>query len=217
MQAEFLNIIDSQCDRLTRLLNDVLDLAMMESGQMQIRPSEVDLPGIIETAVDSTHSLTIQKNQTVVVALDDDLPTVASDPDKLIQVVTNLLSNAIKFTPKGGRIQVRSRLQPISELDTNIKMVEVSVSDNGVGIPVSKFENIFNRFQQVNTTLLDRPQGTGLGLPISKEIVELLGGEIWVESELGKGSTFFFTIPVEQSQGKVAGESDQRDKTTSSA
>ena len=77
-----------------------------------------------------------------------------------------------------------------------MKMAEVSVSDNGVGIPSTELDNIFNRFQQVGTTLSDRPQGTGLGLAISKEIVAHLGGEIWVESQLGKGSTFFFTIPV---------------------
>jgi len=83
-----------------------------------------------------------------------------------------------------------------------------------VGIPDSEFDKIFNRFQQVSTTLSDRPQGTGLGLPISKEIVEHLGGAIWVESEPGKGSTFFFTTPVEQSPEPAAGESGKRDKTT---
>ena len=86
-----------------------------------------------------------------------------------------------------------------SGADTGIKMVEVSVSDNGTGIPAGEFDKIFNRFQQVSTTLSDRPQGTGLGLTISKEIVEYLGGDIWAKSEPGKGSTFFFTIPVEQS------------------
>ncbi|MCH8297301.1 MAG: GAF domain-containing protein [Chloroflexi bacterium] len=217
VQAEFLNIIDNESDRLTRLINDVLDLARMESGQMQFHTSEVDLPGIIETAVDSTHSLTVKKDLTIEIALDEDLPTVASDPDRLVQVLTNLLSNAIKFTPRGGLIRVRSRLLPIPGADTGIKMVEVSVSDNGVGIPDSEFEKIFKRFQQVSTTLSDRPQGTGLGLPISKEIVEHLGGAIWVESEPGKGSTFFFTIPLEQSPEQspepAAGEPGKQDNT----
>ncbi len=197
-QAEFLGIIDSESDRLTRLINDVLDLARLDSGQMRWHMSQADLVSVIETAVDSTHALTVQKNVTVKIGSADGLPPFESDTDKLVQVLTNLLSNAIKFTPSGGLICVRTRLLPNLDPKTGVKMAEVSVSDNGVGIPATELDNIFNRFQQVGTTLSDRPQGTGLGLAISKEIVAHLGGEIWVESQLGKGSTFFFTIPVAQ-------------------
>ncbi|MCI0811451.1 MAG: hypothetical protein J4O10_07860, partial [Chloroflexi bacterium] len=197
-QAEFLGIIDSESDRLTRLINDVLDLARLDSGQMRWHMSQADLVSVIGTAVDSTHALTVQKNVTVKIGSADGLPPFESDTDKLVQVLTNLLSNAIKFTPSGGLICVRTRLLPNLDPKTGVKMAEVSVSDNGVGIPATELDNIFNRFQQVGTTLSDRPQGTGLGLAISKEIVAHLGGEIWVESQLGKGSTFFFTIPVAQ-------------------
>ena len=156
----------------------------------------MNLLSVIETAVDSTHAITVQKNVTVEIGSIDGLPTVESDPDKLVQIITNLLSNAIKFTPSGGLIQVRSRLLPHTNPATGVIMAEVSVADNGVGIPAVEQTRIFDRFQRAETTLSGRPQGTGLGLAISKEIVAHLGGEIWVESELGTGSTFFFTVPV---------------------
>ncbi len=205
VQTELLGIIDSESDRLTRLINDVLDLAAVESGRMRWRISKVDLPSVIETAVDSTHVLTVQKNLTVEIAPSDALPTVTSDPDRLVQVITNLLSNAIKFTPSGGRIRLQARLLPLPSPETGTEMVEISVSDNGVGIPVNEFDNIFKRFQQVGTSLSDRPRGTGLGLAISKEIVGRLGGAIWVESEPGVGSTFFFTVPVEPTPDRPTG------------
>jgi signal transduction histidine kinase len=201
MRAEFLGIIDKESDRLARLIEDVLDIARLQSGQMQFQLSEVLVPEMIEAAIQSIHSLTIQKDLQVGISLSDDLPIVFSDPDRLVQVVTNFLSNAIKFTPTGGKIQVRSRLSPDPHPDTGDAMVEISVSDNGVGIEEIEIGKIFNRFQQAGDTLSSRPQGSGLGLHISKEIVERLGGTIWVESELGSGSTFFFTVPVEEGSG----------------
>ncbi|MBC8281579.1 MAG: PAS domain S-box protein, partial [Chloroflexi bacterium] len=195
-QTEFLTIIDNESDRLTRLINDVLDLARMESGETVWDISSVSLQNIIETAMDSTHALTLNKKVTVDVASADELPAVEADSDKLVQVVTNLLSNAIKFTPSGGSINVRSRLVPDADAVTGVKMIEVSVADTGIGIPTGEIHKIFNRFQQAGSPLSDRPQGTGLGLAISKEIITHLGGEIWVKSELGEGSTFFFTVPM---------------------
>jgi signal transduction histidine kinase len=198
MQAEFLGIIDKESDRLARLIENVLDIARFQSGQMQFRLSEVEVPEVIDAAIRSTHSLTIQKDLKVAILLKDDLPKVFSDQDRLVQVVTNLLSNAIKFTPNGGSIQVQS---PISNGGSDSAMVEISVSGNGVGIDESELSNIFNRFQQAGDTLSSRPQGSGLGLHISREIVEHLGGKIWVESKPGSGSTFFFTVPVEEASG----------------
>ncbi len=195
-ELEFLGIINNESDRLTRLINDVLDLARIESGEIEWHISTVHLASIIETAVNGTHAITVQKNVTVEIGPGEGLPAVRSDPDKLVQVVTNLLSNAIKFTPSGGLINVQSRLASQSGPGNGGMMAEISVADNGVGIPEIEFDNIFNRFQQAGSSLTDRPQGTGLGLAICKEIVQHLGGEIWVESELGKGSTFFFTVPV---------------------
>ena len=205
VQVEFLKIIDSQTDRLTRLINDVLDLASVPSGRMRWSLSEVNLPAVIETAVDSTHVIAAQKNLTVDVTLGDGLPAVTSDSDRLVQVITNLLSNAIKFTPSGGRIGVQARLAPFTSPETGRAMVEISVSDNGIGIPAEEFDSIFDRFQQVRTTLSDRPDGAGLGLAISKEIVGRLGGSIWVKSEPEVGSTFLFNIPLEHTPNRPAG------------
>ena len=201
MREEFLGIIDKETDRLARLIEDVLDIARLQSGQMQFQLSEVLVPEMIEAAIQSTHSLIIQKDLQVGISLSDDLPIVFSDQDQLVQVVTNFVSNAIKFTPRGGKIQVRSQLTPDPDPDTAVAMVEVSVSDNGVGIEGSEIGKVFNRFQQAGDTLSGRPQGSGLGLHISKEIVEHLGGAIWVESEPGQGSTFFFTVPVGRDSG----------------
>ena len=128
IQQEFLGIIDSESDRLTRLINDVLDLARIESGEMGWQTSQVDLSSVIETAADSTHALTVQKNVTVKVGPGNHVPTVRSDTNKLVQVITNLLSNTIKFTPSGGLIHVQSRLLPGSSQANGVGMAEVSVS-----------------------------------------------------------------------------------------
>ena len=123
-----MGIIDSESDRLTRLINDVLYLARIESGEMGLQTSQVDLSSVIETAVDSTHALTVQKNVTVKVGPGNHVPTVRSDTDKLVQVITNLLSNAIKFTPSEGLIHVQSRSLPGSSQANGVGMAEVSVS-----------------------------------------------------------------------------------------
>jgi len=196
IQVEFLKIIDKESDRLTRLINDVLDLARMESGEMNWEVAPVDITNVIETAVLGTQALTVQKGVQVEVDSSVGLPQVSADPDKLVQVITNLLSNAVKFTPAGGLIRVQSKLMPVMDSETGARMAMVSVSDNGIGIPKMELDRIFGRFQQAGTTLSDRPQGTGLGLTISKEIVVRLGGKIWVESEPGNGSIFSFTVPT---------------------
>jgi signal transduction histidine kinase len=208
-QVEFLRIINNESDRLTRLINDVLDLSRIESGEMRWEISQVDVTRVVETAVLSTQALTVQKNVKVEVVSEKDLPSAVADPDKLVQVITNLLSNAVKFTPNGGFIRVQSRMRSGPRRRSSQAMVEISVSDNGIGIPTAEFDKIFGRFQQVGTSLSDRPQGTGLGLAISKEIVTHMGGHIWVESEVDKGSTFFFTVPTEDISTPVAKAPDK--------
>lgn len=213
-QVEFLSIIDNESDRLTRLINDMLDLSRIESGEMRWKISQLNVKGVIETAVLGTQALTVLKNVKVEVASEEGLPSAVADPDKLVQVITSLLSNAVKFTPNGGLIRVQSRLQAGPRQSSGYRMVEISISDNGVGILKTEFDKIFGRFQQAGTSPSDRTQGTGLGLAISKEIVTHLGGQIWVESELGKGSTFFFTVPTGSPSSPVA---DPADKTETEA
>lgn len=195
-QIEFLRIINRESDRLTRLIDDVLDLSRMESREMRWAWEELELTEVVDAAVDGTQALLIQKGLSIIVDLDPNLPRLWNDRDRLDQVVTNLLSNSIKFTPQGGKVWITAKNLAADESDGFGEKVEVCISDNGVGIQVSEYESIFQKFKQVGDTLLDKPKGTGLGLPICREIVGYFGGKIWVESTPGEGSSFYFTVPV---------------------
>ena len=195
-QMQFLRIINSESDRLTRLINDVLDLSQMESRQMRWMWQDLELSEVVNVAVDGTQALLIQKDLSIYVELDGTLPNLWNDRDRLVQVVTNLLSNAIKFTPRGGEIRITARELSADESDGLGEKLEVCVSDTGIGIDTAEYQNIFQKFMQVGETLADKPKGTGLGLPICKQIVEFFGGKIWVESTPGNGSSFYFTVPV---------------------
>jgi PAS domain S-box-containing protein len=194
-RMEFLRIINKECDRLTRLVTDVLDLSRMESRQASWFWEDVDLPEVV-AAVDGTQSLWMQKDLAINVDLEPDLPGLWNDRDRLVQVVTNLVSSSIKFTPEGGKISIKAKKLAADKSDGLGQKLQVCVSDTGIGIRESEYENIFQKFKQVAESLTDKPTGTGLGLPICKEIVEYFGGKIWVESKLGKGSSFYFTVPV---------------------
>lgn len=195
-QKEFLGIINEESDRLSRLINDFLDLSKIQAGRMQWQTTDIALPEVMQTAKNTLKPL-LEKNQLeLTVDLEPDLPLVRSDKDKLLQVFTNLLGNAIKFTPEGGKINVKARLQNASENTENKEVVEVRVTDTGIGIAPEHYLSIFEKFGQVGDVLKDRPKGTGLGLPICKKIIENYGGKIWVESVFGKGSTFIFTLNI---------------------
>jgi len=195
-QREFLTIINDESDRLTRLINDFLDLSKIKAGRMQWETVKLAIPEVIEISINATHALFAQKDLRADVDLGPDLPPISADKDRLVQVVTNLLSNAIKFTPEGGEIRVRAQIFKDGEAEGVSDMIRVGVSDTGIGIAPEDLEKVFEKFKQVGDTLTDRPKGTGLGLPICKEIVEYHGGRIWAESEPGKGSTFYFTLPA---------------------
>jgi signal transduction histidine kinase len=196
---EFLTIINVESDRLTRLINDVLDLARYEAGQEIWNDAPNSLSEIVDTAVSGIQSLAIQKSLNVSVDLEPDLSDVWCDQDKINQVLTNLLSNAIKFTPEHGKIGILIKEASNSGRKKSDRMVEIKVSDNGVGISAEELNEIFQKFKQVSDTVSDVRKGTGLGLPICREIVSHYGGKIWAESELGKGSVFTVTIPIEKS------------------
>ena len=183
-----LNVVVSEGERLTKLIDDVLDLAKIEAGKLTWNMETVSAAEVIERAVAATSSLVGVKKLTLVQNVESGLPTVTGDRDRLIQVVINLISNAVKFTDSGS-ITCAAGLR-------NGDIV-VSVADSGIGIAPADQLKVFEKFKQVGDTLTDRPKGTGLGLPICKEIVEYHGGRIWVESEPGKGSTFSFTLPVQ--------------------
>ena len=185
--TENIEIIVSEGSRLTKLINEVLDIAKIEAGQMQWNMDNLAITEVIDRAFAATSALFEQKGLLLVQEIASDMPNVYGDRDRLIQVVINLISNAVKFTERGS---ITCRVKQDNQ------SIMVSVIDQGVGISESDQPKVFEKFKQVGDTLTDKPQGTGLGLPISREIVEHHGGRIWVDSELGKGSTFSFMLPI---------------------
>jgi signal transduction histidine kinase len=191
--SENLEIIMNESERLTALINDTLDLAKIEAGRMEWHRDPVDIGDVIHRATGATATLLDGSGLAMVVEVAPDLPTVMGDRDRLIQVVINLIANAVKFTPS-GTITCTAAVVDGTVPSTLI----VSVTDTGIGIAPQDLERVFEQFGQAaqeGDRLPETSRGTGLGLPICREIVEHHGGRLWVESELGKGSRFSFTLP----------------------
>gem|GEM_PF-573394 len=182
-------IIVDEGERLTTLINDVLDLAKMEAGRVDWNMRELRIEDIIDRAIAATSALVAHKPVQLRKNFAADLPPFEGDRDRLIQVVINLISNAVKFTDQGD---VTCRAM------ANGNELVVSVTDSGCGIKPEDQPLVFEKFKQVGDTLTDKPKGTGLGLPICKEIIEHHGGRLWLESELNVGSTFLFSLPLRQ-------------------
>lgn len=174
-------------DRLVRLVNDILDLERLESGKLRIKPQQCVLSDLVDAAIDQMQDLANRSNVFIQKAI---APlSIHADPDRLVQVLTNLLSNAIRFSPPNSAIEILA--QPASPA-----LVQVSIQDQGRGIPPHQLERIFERFQQVDASDAREKSGTGLGLSICRNIIRQHGGDIWAESTLGQGSTFYFTLPT---------------------
>jgi signal transduction histidine kinase len=187
--AEELSIIISEGERLTTLINNVLDLAKIEAGKLEWNMKSLSVSQLIDRALASTSTLFDQKELDLIKEVESGLPDVIGDQDRLIQVMINLLSNSVKFTDQGS-VTCRA-VQTEDE-------ILISVIDTGSGIAKEEQTRIFEQFTQVTDTLTGKPSGTGLGLPICKQIVEYHGGHIWIESELGQGSIFSFTLPLDK-------------------
>jgi len=185
--SDNMDIIVSEGHRLTALINDVLDLAKMEAGKHEWNMTSVSVEDLIERAVSATRALIEQKDLGLHLHVDASLPNVNGDRDRLIQVVINLISNAVKFTDAGSITCGASRKDG---------MVVISVRDTGIGIATEDLPSTFEKFKQVGNTLTGKPQGTGLGLPICREIIAGHSGSLWAQSEPGKGSEFFFSLPL---------------------
>jgi signal transduction histidine kinase len=190
--ADNLEIIIEEGERLTALINDSLDLAKIEAGRMDWRREPVEVGDVIGRATAATSSLLDGSGLEMIVDVPTGLPIVTGDRDRLIQVVINLVANSVKFTPSGSITCSAAT----STDDDGRAMVLVCVTDTGVGIAPEDRERIFEPFGQADDRLSDTPRGTGLGLPICREIVEHHGGRLWVESEVGHGARFLFTLPV---------------------
>jgi Na+/proline symporter/nitrogen-specific signal transduction histidine kinase len=188
-RQKFLNIVIQESERLTRLINQVLDLAKLESGRAEWRVATVDLKSVIEDSVDATGQLFRARNVGIETRLPELVPFVHADRDRLVQVLINLLSNAAKFVAADeGRVVVALRRMPGA--------LRVEVTDNGPGISADDQKVIFEKFRQAGDTMTGKPQGTGLGLPISRQIILHLGGRLWVQSLPGEGAMFIFELPV---------------------
>jgi signal transduction histidine kinase len=185
-QDEYLKDIYASGQHLLSLINDILDLSKIEAGRMELEATDFDLPSAIDNALILVRERASRRGITLGHDIDERLGSIRGDERKVKQVLLNLLSNALKFTPEGGRIDVRAAPQD--------GMAEISVTDTGVGIAPEDQEAVFEEFRQVGTAD-KKVEGTGLGLALSRKFIELHGGRIWVESEVGKGSTFRFTLP----------------------
>jgi signal transduction histidine kinase len=186
-RSRFVGIIVGETERLTRLVNQVLDLAKIESGDAEWHSERFDLCELIRQSLDSTEQLFRRKGAHIALRLPEQAVILWADRDRLMQVMLNLLSNAAKFVPEGtGRVDVDLREETFGYL--------VCVRDNGAGIPADELPVIFEKFRQ-GSGGQEKPVGTGLGLPISRRIIEHLGGRIWAESTLGEGAAFSFVLP----------------------
>jgi len=199
-RKRFLAIIVKETQRLTRLINQVLDLSKIESGSAEWHTTELDVHEVIRESVETSSQLFRESRVELVTSVSTDAgPRVMADRDRLVQVLINLLSNAVKVCRPGeGRVEIR--------LGVSNGFLQVDVQDNGPGISPADHETVFEKFRQVGDTLTGKPKGTGLGLPISRRIVEHFGGRLWVESELGKGATFSFILPLEVPAAKAGPE-----------
>jgi PAS domain S-box-containing protein len=178
--------IFNDADRVNRLIGDMLDLDRMESGRMSIRVTQVDINDVLMEAISraSPGAVSVEFKSD----LDPRLPIVAGDRDRLVQVVSNIVNNAVKYSPEGGTVTMASRVEG--------RFALISVTDTGIGIPQEEIGHVFERFRRVRSGAAQSIPGTGLGLTIVKQIVEMHGGKIWVESAVNHGSSFHFTIPL---------------------
>ncbi len=192
-QKQFLQVIRANVERMRRIVSDLLDVTRIESGRLRLEMGDVIPAEVVSEAVRAFEQAIAAKSQELHVEIEPHLPTVRGDRGRLLQVLTNLLSNANKYTPEGGRITVR-----VDRWEENGRLyVRWSVEDTGVGMKPEEMERLFTKYFRSKNPAVREEQGTGLGLVITRSIVEMHGGYVTVESEWGKGSTFSFVIPVE--------------------
>jgi signal transduction histidine kinase len=188
-QLEYLTDIRASTDRLARLIEDLLDLSTIEKGRVGLKPETLSIEDLIREVASSLRPVVGEKLIQIQVGSVDPGLTAWADRDRIAQVLTNLIANAMKFTPVQGQVV-------ISAHRSSSLWAEVSIADTGSGIPLEEQEKIFDEFYQISRPGREKSQGVGLGLAISKDLVEMHGGKIWVESEISRGSTFHFTVPT---------------------
>lgn len=187
-QLLYLNNIASSGKHLLALINDILDLAKVDAGRVDLHRESLSIVQLLDEIQSNIRSLVDKKQIQLSREIASELTTISVDHARFKQIMFNLLSNAIKFTPAQGRITIIAK--PVAGF------AHISVADTGIGISHDNIDRVFNEFEQVDGSRARKYEGTGLGLALTKRLVELHGGEIWVESELDKGTTFTFSIPI---------------------
>jgi signal transduction histidine kinase len=190
-QQKAFAVIRESTNRLSNFITNILDTAKIKAGHFSLHQAQMQVGGVISEIVFLFTPMAAKEGMNLSVKIPDDLPAVWADRERVAQVLTNLLGNALKFSKEGATIKISCARAG--------KFVCVSVADTGIGIPAEQQDRVFERFYQVTDHSYSRPKGTGLGLAIAAEIVKMHGGEIGVQSEAGKGSTFHFTLPIEKS------------------
>lgn len=212
---EFLTMAKNNAERLAGIINDLLDISKIEAGKMEYHFATMDIHSVVDYVKESLSGLAKEKGLNLIAEETPDLPRIYGDSKRLEQVLTNLVSNAIKFTPEGKTITIRSHIADATQLNPNErfkdamknlsgKYVVVCVEDQGIGIAEKDLTRAFDKFAQIENSLSRKAGGTGLGLPIAKQMLEAHKGAIWCDSELEKGSKFYFAIPVATSDILVA-------------
>lgn len=191
-QRHFLDIVKSNVDRLSELVSDLLDTARIDAGRIKLEPEQVQIADIVHEVCDSIAETLRERELSLTIDEAPSVPIISADRNRAIQILTNLLSNAYRYTPSGGEITI--------SVQATDDAVQVTISDTGIGIPAEDHDRIFEPFYRSNQELVNQQPGTGLGLSIVKSLVEMHGGYIELESELGKGSTFTFVLPIERGQ-----------------
>ncbi len=189
-QKECLKISEETADTLNRLIEELLDMSKIETGEFKVKLTSVDMREIISKAITSLKIFADEKGITLENNLPKELPLARADKERILQVVTNLLENAIKFNQEGGKVSIN-----VDFSATNDREI-FSIIDTGIGIPQDSLDKIFDKFYQVDSSGKRRYGGCGLGLNISKNIIELHQGKIWAQSKIGMGSKFFFELPM---------------------
>jgi signal transduction histidine kinase len=199
MQANFLSTIRSNVERMSTLVSDLNDNAKIEAGRLRLDYKAVDVPDIVDDVIRSTRRQIEDRKQTVELQLQTSLSLVWADRTRVTQVLTNLVSNAHKYTPEGGKVLVGAEATNNQwDPEGAKRVVHIWVKDNGIGISIEDQAKIFQRFFRSDDSKAREAPGTGLGLNITKSLVEMQGGRIWFESEYRKGTTFHFTVPISE-------------------
>ena len=211
MVEKFLNMAKRNSVRLSGIINDLLDLSKIEAGKMDYKFADMDINSVIDYVKPSLSGLAKEKGLNLIAEVTNELPHINGDSRRLEQVLTNLVSNAIKFTPEGKTITIRSHIADAKQIHANECFAEdlkkltgqyvvVCVEDEGIGISEKDLPRAFDKFAQIENSLSRKVGGSGLGLPIAKQLLEAHNGTIWCESELNKGSKFYFALPFSQKE-----------------